>query len=312
MQTPRISVGLPVYNGELYLEKAVQSILDQSYRDFELVISDNASTDSTEDICRRFAVRDSRVRYFRNERNIGAAPNHNRVFELSSGEFFKWAAHDDLYPKEMLERCLEVLEKAPTSVCLVYSQFVMIDESGCSLGIYSDPVEKRDPRPHLRLARALKNLGRYSATYGLIRSKALRCTRLEGSFPYSDRVLMAELAMLGEFWEIPEPLLSLRFHPGRSTVVNTTAEAFRQWFDPTEAKKVSLLPLQVRADLELVKSTFQISLPAGDRMLCFLVALIMPCWLRLLKWTFPLRRRIGLAPSVRSMKNDCLNASKQS
>ena len=86
----RVSIGLPVYNGEKYLEQALISILSQTYTDFELIISDNASTDRTQAICREYAAKDPRIRYYCNEENLGAAPNHNRVFELASGEYFKW------------------------------------------------------------------------------------------------------------------------------------------------------------------------------------------------------------------------------
>jgi glycosyltransferase involved in cell wall biosynthesis len=306
MKPPKISIGLPVYNGQVYLGGAIQSILEQSYRDFELIISDNASTDGSEEICRKYAAQDPRIRYFRNEKNIGAAPNHNRVFELSTGEFFKWAAHDDLYPKQMLERCIEVLEKAPESVSLVYSQAEMINESGVSLGIKSDPVEKRDPRPSARLAQLLLNIREYNATYGLMRSKFVRQTRLEGSFPYSDKVFLAELALLGELWEIREPLLYLRAHAGRSTFANTNPDALREWYDPVEAKKAAVVPLKTRADLEIVRSVWRLRLPLGERILCFAVALALPCWFGLREWTYPLRKKLGLAPSIWRSKNDGL------
>ena len=309
MKTPRISIGLPVYNGEKYLRGALQSILNQTFADFELIISDNASTDATGEICRGFAAKDSRVRYYRNEVNIGAAPNHNRVFELATGEYFKWAAHDDLYPKEMLQRCFEVLEKSPSSVSLVYSHFERIDESGNSLGVKSDPIEKKDPRPYRRLVELLLNIGDYSATYALMRSSVLGQTRLSGSFPYSDKVYMAELAMLGELWEIPEPLLRLRIHPGRSTRANATPSALRKWYDPAEAKKVSVLPLQLRADLEIARSALRLPLRWGDRMSCLVIALALPFGLRFLDWSRPLRRRLGLAKSVWRMKNKPLGST---
>jgi glycosyltransferase involved in cell wall biosynthesis len=311
MNTPKISIGLPVYNGEVYLKSAIQALLDQSFTDFELIISDNASSDTTESICREFAARDNRIRYYRNQENIGGAPNHNRVFELSTAKFFKWAAHDDLYPKEMLQRSFEVIEKAPPTVCLVYSQFEMIDESGNSLGIGSDPIEKKDPRPHVRLARLLMKVGYHTATYGLFRSETLRKSGLLRSFPYSDRVYLAELAMLGELWEIHEPLLFLRNHKGRSTKANASSAEMRKWYDPVAAKKLFALPLHERVDLEIVRSTFRLPLRNGDKIKCLLVALGVPCWRRILKWSFPLRRKIGLAPSVKRMSNSTLRAAGQ-
>src|SRR5215469_6919606 len=110
MSNPKVSIGMPVYNGANYLRSSVPSLLAQDYEDFELLISDNASTDETESICRELAESDGRIRYFRNERNVGAAQNYNKVFRLASGTFFKWAAHDDECHPTMLRRCVEVLE----------------------------------------------------------------------------------------------------------------------------------------------------------------------------------------------------------
>ncbi|WP_081588053.1 glycosyltransferase family 2 protein [Gloeocapsa sp. PCC 7428] len=95
---PRISIGMPVYNGEPYLKDAINSILNQTFEDFELIISDNGSTDRTEEICRTIASQDQRVRYYRNEQNLGAGWNFNRVVDLATGEYFRWACHDDIQP----------------------------------------------------------------------------------------------------------------------------------------------------------------------------------------------------------------------
>src|SRR4030095_3279504 len=111
MRDPRLSVGLPVHNGERFIREALDSLLDQDYRDFELIISDNASTDETGRICAEYAIRDSRIRYFRNSQNIGAARNYSRVFELSHGELFKWAAHDDVHLPGSLKRGVERSEE---------------------------------------------------------------------------------------------------------------------------------------------------------------------------------------------------------
>jgi len=108
---PRLSIGLPVYNGEEYLAESFDALLGQTYEDFELVVSDNASTDGTEAICRKYAAQDSRIRYLRLPRNIGATPNHNHVFAESRGELFKWASHDDLYGRDLLRLCVEALDE---------------------------------------------------------------------------------------------------------------------------------------------------------------------------------------------------------
>src|SRR5882724_4473473 len=183
MIKPKVSVGLPVYNGERYLANALTGLLEQSFEDFELILCDNASTDLTQDICRQFAAKDRRIRYFRNERNIGLAANHNRTFELSSGEYFKWAAHDDDSPRPMLERFVEVMEQGPPDVSLVYSHCQYIDEFGNLMGVESDGVACDHPLPHKRLARLLWSIHMYNTPFGLMRSSMLRQTRMHGLYP---------------------------------------------------------------------------------------------------------------------------------
>ena len=124
-----VSIGLPVFNAEQYLEQSLASILSQTYGNFELIISDNASTDATEAICQRYVVRDARVRYHRNSRNHGPTFNFRQVVLLSSGEYFLWAAHDDMFAPEYVERCVAFLEQNP-DVVLCYSKSIEIDEQG--------------------------------------------------------------------------------------------------------------------------------------------------------------------------------------
>src|SRR5580698_10572389 len=126
---PRLTVGLPVYNGENYLAQSLEALLGQTYTDFELLISDNTSTDDTASICAHYQTADPRIRYIRQARNIGCAPNHNFVVGEARGEFFKWAAHDDLYAADLLERCVDALDKYP-DVVLAHSFTALIDGSG--------------------------------------------------------------------------------------------------------------------------------------------------------------------------------------
>jgi glycosyltransferase involved in cell wall biosynthesis len=277
-RAPRVSVGLPVYNGEKYLPNALRRLLEQDFEDFELIICDNASTDGTQDICRHFAEQDHRIRYFRNEKNVGLAANHNRTFELSRGKFFKWAAHDDDFPKSMLSRFVAVFEEAPASVGVVYSYCEYIDELGQVVGVDSDHVGKNDPCPHKRLAYLLRHIHMYNSPYGLIRSSMLRATRLHGLFFGSDYVLMAELAMLGVLVEIPEPLLRIRQHPGRTFTANKSKMALRELFAPGQGHKFSILSIKARMKLELVRSALMLPLAPGDKVLCAAVSLVKPYW----------------------------------
>jgi glycosyltransferase involved in cell wall biosynthesis len=128
-KNPYVSIGLPVYNGENFLHEAITSILAQTFQDFELIISDNASTDKTEEICRAFTDQDERIKYSRNRENIGVEKNFYRVFALSSGKYFKWAAHDDLCHPDFLQSCIDVLDRDFTTV-LCYPRAVIIDDKG--------------------------------------------------------------------------------------------------------------------------------------------------------------------------------------
>src|ERR1700722_18249656 len=135
VSVPRLTIGLPVYNGESTIEEALDALLGQTYQDFELIVSDNASTDRTADICRRYAEQDSRIRYVRQAHNIGLVSNHIFLMEQARGELFKWASHDDLYARDLLARCVEALDEDP-DVVLAHSWSAMIDGSGDVIGTF--------------------------------------------------------------------------------------------------------------------------------------------------------------------------------
>lgn len=239
---PRVSVGLLVYNGELFLKEAIDSILAQTFKDFELVISDNGSTDRTEEICRTYAAKDERIRYYRNEQNLGAGWNFNRVFELSRGEYFRWACHDDVCAPEVLERCIEVLDRNP-AVVLCYPKTIIINEHGEQVEKYFDGFHLQSSKPHERFQR-YHNLVRYGhgchPLYGVIRANILKTTSLIGSYPSSDLVLLGELTLHGEFYEVPEYLFFKRDHPHSSVRAH---HAFRKriaWYDPAKKGQLHL------------------------------------------------------------------------
>lgn len=234
---PRVSLGLPVYNGENFLREAIDSILTQTFDDFELIISDNASTDTTEEICREYAAKDQRIRYYRNEYNLGAAPNYNRVFELATGDYFKWCAHDDICAPEFLERCVELLEQ-DTSVVLCHTQTKLIDEQGRLLR--DNQTQRRADSPLLELRfREILYENDCFQIFGLIRSNLLKKTRLIESYAHGDGVLLARLALLGKFNEIPEYLFFNREHPQMSMqIAESTYEDYTSWFDTARKGKI--------------------------------------------------------------------------
>ena len=238
---PLVTIGLPVYNGGQFLATALDSLLGQTFTDFELIISDNASTDATEEICREYARADARVRYRRSSENRGFTWNANRVVELAAGKFFRWAAHDDACLPTFLERCVETLRSESPSVVLAYPRSKVINEHGAVLWEHWDRLDLRDSTPHKRLLQLVRNPPNMGTSiYGLMRTSALRQTRGLGDFPSHDYVLLAELALLGEFREIPELLFLKRYHASMSREANPTLEALADWIKPGSGNRVIL------------------------------------------------------------------------
>ncbi len=211
---PRLTIGLPVYNGERYLAEAIDALLGQTYKDFELIISDNASTDGTADICRRYAQLDSRVRYIRQPKNIGLAPNHNVVVEQARGELFKWAANDDLYARELVERCIAALDEYP-DVVLAHCWTARIDGSGNVTRAYKYPLNTSSPRAPERFRSLLFDSGG-DDDYGVIRTSVLRQTAMQESYHHADHTIIAELALYGRFYQVPDWLYFRRDHLERA------------------------------------------------------------------------------------------------
>jgi glycosyltransferase involved in cell wall biosynthesis len=209
---PRVSIGMPVFNGEKYIRFALDSILAQSFQCFELIISDNASTDRTQEICLEYVAKDKRIRYYRNKQNIGAARNHNRVFELSVGEYFKWAAHDDILAPDFLSQCLNVLDRDPSTV-LCHSKTGRINERGELLGKYEPKIRYSSSKAHQRFGDSIAfSNDAWVLLFGLIRPNSLKMTRLFQSYIGSDRNLLAEISLTGRFYEIPNLLFFRREH----------------------------------------------------------------------------------------------------
>ena len=224
---------MAVYNGEKFVEQAIQSILGQTYTDFELIISDNASTDRTAEICQKYAALDARIRYSRNVTNIGGANNENLTFRLSHGEYFRWAAHDDICAPQLIEKEVAILEQDP-GVVLCTSWIVEIDENGQVLKTTSRS-NGESLRPYQRFTKIASSQDFLEETYGLMRASFLRKTRLQLNYTASDRTLMCEMSLYGRFYQIPEPLFYKRFHPGNLYLDWRTRMA---WFDNDFSGKI--------------------------------------------------------------------------
>jgi len=281
--TPRVSIGLPVYNGEKYLAAAIASCLEQTYRDLELVISDNASTDGTQRICEEFAAKDPRVKYHRVTENQGAAWNFDQVVHVSVGEFFKWHAADDVIGPTFVARCVEMLDTDPT-VVNVMPQAVVIDGRGDR--IESIAVTKSgDDNPRLTDAedvarwdyltsawanKRYKGVLLYSVRcyeeFGLMRRAVMQRTGLHRSYRGSEKVFLTEMAIAGRFAEIPEVLFFNRWHDDRFSAIDNP-QAQLAWVNP-KAKHKFVLPRQVRCSLGYAWAIVRMRMGLLERLAC--------------------------------------------
>jgi len=209
---PLVSFGLPVYNGERFLAQALDSLLGQTLRDFELIVSDNASTDRTAEICQEYAARDARIRYIRQESNRGAVWNTNFVALQARGQYFKWASANDFCDPRMLDKCVRVLRSDPGTV-LCHGRTCIVDEDTDEQTPFADDVSATDPRPSERFKAVAGSLKLNNPICGVIRLDALRGTPLVPLYRDGDLVLTVELALRGRIVLLPEILLYRRFGP---------------------------------------------------------------------------------------------------
>ena len=206
----RLTIGLPVYNAEDFLTESLESLLGQTYDDFELILSDNASTDRTADICKQYAKVDSRIRYIRQDYNIGLVRNEQFVMRQATGELFKLAAHDDLYARDLLKKCIEALDAHP-KVVVAHCWEARIDAQGSVVEAmkYSAAVDR--PQTPERFRSMLFD-GWDDYTYGVMRTDVLLRTHLCGSHHMADRSINVELSLYGPFYLVPEWLYFRREH----------------------------------------------------------------------------------------------------
>jgi len=272
---PKISIGMPVYNGENYLERAIRTVLDQTFEDFELIICDNDSSDGTEAICRRFADEDQRIRYIRHPENIGAAANFRYSFHESRGEYFKWAAHDDTFAPTYLEKTCRGLDEAPDAV-LAHSITEIVDPDGKCMEVYDPADFKVDSTSRKeRFAGRLKAL-RCIEVFGLMRRSALAKTELLGPHVAHDRTLLNEMTLKGRFVIAPERLFFNQDHEARFTRVFHGSQAQLNWYQPGQSNKKRAWR-QWTIYTKAAKAIRE-NVPAGERLGCYATLLRSVAW----------------------------------
>ncbi|HIJ01259.1 TPA: glycosyltransferase [Candidatus Woesearchaeota archaeon] len=277
-----VSLGLPVYNGENYIKEAINSIIKQKYKNWELIISDNCSTDSTEKICRAYVKKDKRIKYYRYDANRGAAWNYNNCFKLSNGEYFKWAAHDDNLAPGFLSECVDVLRNN-NDVVLVYPLTYMIDAEGKILKVYSDEAIFNKLKAHERYRQffqVYKLRAWCNPIFGLFRRDILARTVLIGSWLASDLTLLGEVVLYGKFYQIDKPLFYQRIHKDNSMQAYNEFERV-WWFDPKNLGKP--FATHWRWMKEYISAVKRARLGFKERILCK--------W-EILRWSFRIKKRL--------------------
>jgi glycosyltransferase involved in cell wall biosynthesis len=253
---PLVSIGMPVYNEERYLTQALDSLLAQEYKNFELIISDNASQDATQEICLEYAARDSRIHYHRSETNLGAIKNFNRVFALSKGEYFMWAGGHDRWAPEFIRRCMEGLQQ-DQDVVLCYPQIAVMGPNGEKLPwLKTFFFDTRCFRG--KLSRFMTVVWASPPAYilhGLIRSSALKQTSIFRMTWNADVLLLAELSLLGEFAQVPAVL----FYPRHFRGAQTRDEIYRRLSRQLFVSHGRVLLPSLRNALELALLPFRVN-----------------------------------------------------
>jgi len=263
--TPKVHIGIPVHNGESYIQEALDSVLAQTFRDFEVIISDNASTDRTEEICRRYTQKDARISYYRNEKNIGAAPNFNRVLDLATAPYFQWFAHDDILAPQFLKKCVEILNNHP-EIVLCHSKVKEIDASGQFIQKYPFLFNGTDDKAFKRIKYQIKGHQCYEV-FGLMRREVLLQTAKMGNYAGGDAVLLVRLNLIGKFYEIPEYLFFSRRHSTQSGTMKKDFQQWAHWFDPKNKRKINFPYWRIFS--EYYKSVKQSHLRGKDRVFTY-------------------------------------------
>jgi len=253
---------MPVYNSERYLAASIESVLEQSFTDFELIISDNASNDGTAAICARYAARDPRIRLLRNPVNLGGNPNYRRVAEAARGEYFKWAASNDLLAPDYVTHCVSALDAHPDAV-LAFGSTLLFEEDTRQALPYDDGMDLQDSDPIRRFKQVLERMRLNNVMNGVMRLSALRRSSGLQDYISSDSLLIAELALQGKVIQVPATYFYRRMSRFSATRMQS-AEEIRRHHYPTE--RFGGLFQQWQFAAGCVRAVLTAKIPPDDRL----------------------------------------------
>ena len=256
--TPSVSIGLPVYNGASFLPRTIDSLVTQDYEDLEIIVVDNASDDETPEIVKSYAAADRRITYVRNPSNIGLVANFNKAFELSRGEFFKWATHDDWCDRDFVARCVQALRSKPNAV-LASTEVAIHDEAGALLETWSPQVDFGADRAVLRTHHMIWYSGETHPMFGVARRAALGRTGLMRSYLGASRVMLTELSMLGPILVLPGQLYHYTYYRPRGRTYST-------YNDPARGGKLPLRTWRLGREHFMAVHRSELSQPGRARL----------------------------------------------
>ena len=281
-EPPVVSFGLPVYNAEKYLSRLFDSLLAQDLQAIEVVVSDNGSTDRTEDICEEYVRRGLCVRYYRNRENLGQIANFNRVLELARGKYFRWLGADDWLEPEYTRRCVEALETQPEFVGVTTYQDHIHDDGKRDYSEYRG--ERLDsPSPHVRFQRMgwFMTAGHYTLDpiYTMMRRDILLATHRLQILPNTDQVLAMELSLFGPWTHVPACLA----HRRREPIQEINWEEVHKRYHPTRYQELHDPHIRMATSLFSVLRSAPISL--GDKLRC-IGPVLRFTWVRVYRRTY--------------------------
>lgn len=258
---PRVSVGMPAYNAETWIATAIESILNQSLADFELIISDNGSTDRTSEICEDYARSDSRIRLFRSAENHGCVWNYNLVLAKARARYFKWASSSDICHLDLLMRCVACLDQDP-HVVLAHPRTLLFYDDPADGEPYEDDLGLDIDGPCDRFVRFCERVGFNNHQNGVMRTEAIRATPQEKPYFGSDVVMMAALTLVGRFRQVPGRMFYRRMG-GATAVQCRYGVEMRKFYDPARAGRMQF---QVwRAQVEYLRAVGAAPIGARDK-----------------------------------------------
>lgn len=263
---PIASLGLPVYNGEKYIAKTLDAILQQTFTRFEVIISDNASSDATRMICEEYANNDNRIQYIRHTTNRGAAANYNFVFSQAKGHYFKWCPHDDILAKNYLELCIKALEVQPEAVGAI-TDVSFIDGDGSKIEDVPLPIHESHQSALTRFSEALDARMDWLLFFGLFNRDLVARTGLHGNYIRSDNVFVSEMLLMGPIIHVPNSGLHFRRHNSSFTdsVLSSQDDAIA-WMDPNLRGTRTLK--ESRYYFETVKVILRSNISLGEKLVC--------------------------------------------